>query len=336
MDIFVNGEAFADAAFADAASAVNAGGASTKARTRYESLGEALAKADDLLEKAGSIIVGLVVDGREIDADSYASIKDLSMARIGRVDITAETSAGIRAKTLATLLELLTLAGEASVPPNARGTKNGEAPADWAAIGHGASELAEAFAGLFPADELSYVQSFSELIERASTETRAAKDSGNPSVAPKAETMREIGELTNRLAAIFSERRAEIADPVAEMRKTAALYDRHTAELLELPVLLQTGKEERAMRAVLLFIEIFNKVIRLMPELTRLGLDSNLVRIGDLALPEFYSSFNEILRKLSAAFEDKDAVLIGDLAEYEVAPRMAELFAAIEDAMRKI
>ncbi|MEI6874535.1 MAG: hypothetical protein WCL50_05320, partial [Spirochaetota bacterium] len=104
-------------------------------------------------------------------------------------------------------------------------------------------------------------------------------------------------------------------------------------ELRELPVYLQTGKEDRAMKAVLLFIEIFNKVIRLIPELRRHGIDTGAVRVDGLELPAFYASFNDILRGLSKAIEDKDSVLIGDLSEYEVAPRMGSFFAAMEKAL---
>ena len=50
-------------------------------------------------------------------------------------------------------------------------------------------------------------------------------------------------------------------------------------------------------------------------------------------MPEFYGSFNDVLRELTGAFEHKDAVLIGDLAEYEVLPRMRDFFAAMREAL---
>jgi hypothetical protein len=119
------------------------------------------------------------------------------------------------------------------------------------------------------------------------------------------------------------------------MRKTATLFRSQADELKELPVLLQTGKDERAMKAVLFFIEIFNKVIRIVPELEHEGLDTDKLSIDGETIPQFYNSFNEVLRKLSTAFENKDSVLIGDLAEYEVAPRMAGFFATMEEALTR-
>jgi hypothetical protein len=117
------------------------------------------------------------------------------------------------------------------------------------------------------------------------------------------------------------------------MRAAALLFDERSADLAELPVLLQTGKEELAMKAVLYFIEIFNKVIRIIPELRRSGVDTASISVGDSGLPEFYGAFNEVLRELTEAFEHKDAVLIGDLAEYEVLPRMRSFFSAMREAL---
>jgi hypothetical protein len=279
-------------------------------------LGEILAEADEILESAGAIIIGIKVGGREIDAGDFAAMKDLPGSEAGAVEIIAESVSVIKVKALDTLLELLSLSAEAAVK---------ESCGDWPALANGLRELAEAFSGLFSADELSFVQGFAGLVGRA--ETMAACSGGRNTVG--GELRAEIGQQADGLSILFKERLAEIASPVAEMRKAAELYRGQEAELTELPVLLQTGKDERAMKAVVFFIEIFNKVIRLIPELEHRGLETKEVRIGGEGLSEFYASFNDILRRLSTAFEDTDSILIGDLAEYEVAPRMTEFFKAL-------
>ena len=143
----------------------------------------------------------------------------------------------------------------------------------------------------------------------------------------------EISAQSDRLSSVFGERLAEFRLPVGEMRTAAALFDERASELADIPVLLQTGKEDRAMKVVLYFIEIFNKVIRIIPELRRSGIDTASIPVGGACLPEFYGAFNGILRELTDAFEHKDAVLIGDLAEYEVLPRMLDFFAAMREAL---
>lgn len=287
------------------------------------SLGEILAEADEILETAGAIIVGIKIDGKEVDADGFSAIKDRKGSEIGRVDIIAEALSVIKIKALTTLLELLSLSSESA---------GRERCDDWPALASGLKELSEAFSGLFSADELSFVQGFADLVGKA--ETMAACSGGTNAVGK--ELRDEIRQQAEGLGLLFKERLVEIERPVDEMRKAAGLYAGQAGELTELPVLLQTGKDERAMKAIVFFIEIFNKVIRLIPELEQRGLDTKGLKIGEENLSEFYASFNDILRKLSSAFEDKDSVLIGDLAEYEVAPRMEGFFKAIEGPLDAI
>ena len=292
------------------------------------SVGEALARADELLEGSGSIIIGLELDGRALDAEGFPAVRDLPASSVARVDIAVESAAGVRSKALSTLLEILALAREAATAEAPSG-----AGADWKAIAEGAAELAEAFAGLFSADELSFVQDIAALLAKAAEAADGASAPDGVAAGPDAALRADIRLRAEGVQGLARERLSEIEDPAGEMRKAAMLYRSQAADLAELPVLLQTGKDERAMRIVLLFIETFNKVIRLIPELRRQGFDTDALRVEGSSLPDFYASFNEVLRSLSRAFEDKDAVQIGDLAEYEVAPRMAGFFAAIEEAL---
>lgn len=286
------------------------------------SVGEALARADEMLEQAGAVIVGLTVDGRELEAEAYQGIRDLATSQVGVVAIAAEPIATIKTKALTTLLELLGLAKELA---------GLESSPDWKALADGAAEIAQAFSGLFSADELSFVDEFSSFASAAA----AGPEVGSAEKSPSRELRAQISEESERLTILFKERLAEIQNPAEEMRKAAALYAAEAEELGELPVLLQTGKDERAMKAVLLFIETFNKAIRILPELKRAGIDVASLLVDGQALPDFYSSLNEVLRKLSTAFEDKDSVLIGDLAEYEVVPRMTSFFATMEEALKR-
>ena len=294
-----------------------------------DSLGELLAGADDLLDKAGSVIVSLRVDGEDVDAEGYARFAELPSASVSSVEIRAEDAVAIRVRAIETLLELLAIAKRCAEDTAAEDTAAEDAAAedmaagavgDWPGLRSGALDMRDAFAGLFAADELSFVQLFADLLVRAGDEPdRAARI--------------ELSAQTDRLASVFGERLAELRRPAAEMRAAAALFDARAAELADLPVLLQTGKEDRAMKSVLYFIEIFNKVIRIIPELRRSGIDTASISVQGSPLPEFYGAFNGVLRDLTGAFEHKDAVLIGDLAEYEVLPRMRSFFAAMLEAL---
>jgi hypothetical protein len=275
------------------------------------SLGELLASADNLLDKSGSVIVSLKIDGEDVDADGYARFAERPIASVSSVEIRAEDAGVIRVRAIETLLELLAIAK--------RSSEDG-ASGDWPGLRAGAQDMRDAFAGLFAADELSFVQLFVDILERAGDE-------------PDRVSRVELSAQADRFLSVFRERLAELRSPAAEMRAAAALFDERALELAELPVLLQTGKEDQAMKAVLYFIEIFNKVIRIIPELRRSGVDTASISVGGSNMAEFYGALNDVLRELTDAFEHKDAVLIGDLAEYEVLPRMRSFFAAMMEAL---
>jgi hypothetical protein len=279
------------------------------------SLGELLSGADELLDSEGSVIVSLKVEGEEIDAESYSRIAGRQAASVTSVEIQAEDSSALRIRAIETLLELLDIARRHAEDAAAHGTAT-----DWQGLRAGARDMRDAFAGLFAADELSFVQLFTDILERAGDE---------PDKAGRA----EVSAQAERLTALFGERQAELRSPAGEMRTAGTLFEAKAPELAELPVLLQTGKEDQAMKAILYFIEIFNKVIRIIPELRKRGVDTGSISVEGKGMPEFYGSFNQVLRELTEAFEHKDAVLIGDLAEYEVLPRMRSFFAAMREAL---
>lgn len=277
------------------------------------SLGEVLAQADELIEKTGAIIVDIQLDGVELGAEGYAAAASRPAESVSRLEIGVEAAYEVRIRTIGTLLELLALTTRA-----AEGDEASEE--DWRTLREGSADIRDAFGGLFAADELSFVKLLAEELEAAGDE---------PDEVAKA----RIAAQSERCASIFGERLAELREPAVEMRAAAKLFESRAEELADIPVLLQTGKEDQAMKTVLYFIEVFNKVIRIIPELGQAGVDTEALKIGEQGLGEFYGAFNGILRELTEAFEHKDAVLIGDLAEYEVLPRMRSFFAAMEGAL---
>jgi len=272
-------------------------------RGESDTIGDLLSRADSLLETAGAVIIALSFDGASVDPDDLPALSSKPAASISRLDIAAESSSDHRAKAIDLLLGVL---AAASPLPDAEGRR---------ALRDSLSSLAGSLGGLFPADELSFIHSLEEASSLGAEE--------------KPEELARLAERIAGLDRLFHERLAELRDPIAEFRRAASVYRGAAEELRELPVWLQTGKEQQAMQAVLVFVELFNKIIRLMPELGRRGVEASAIRVGDLDLPAFYAAFNEILKELAKAIEDRDSVLIGDLSEYEVAPRMEGLFAAI-------
>jgi hypothetical protein len=200
------------------------------------------------------------------------------------------------------LVEATTLALESGEPASAAASRD-----SW-------TDYERSFAGLFSAEEGSFFDAFADRLKTGNTGPRG-----------------EMRQLAAKLAAFFGERLAELRDPAGAMLAAACLFDAIEADLSEVPVRLQTGKDAQAMHTVVLAIELINKMVRIMPEYMR-ALPGPLIEVGGAAMPEYYGALTDVLKELAEAFENKDGVLIGDLAEYEIRPRLASFFKVVRTA----
>jgi hypothetical protein len=116
----------------------------------------------------------------------------------------------------------------------------------------------------------------------------------------------------------IAERLREITDPQAALVSAKEeIYD-ITARLEVLSLNMQMGKDREATETVYDFSRIAEKlfrIIQLMPATA--GGTENTV---------FFEEFTSVLKEFFQVFKARDSVLAGDLAEYEVSPRLLELY----------
>jgi len=138
------------------------------------------------------------------------------------------------------------------------------------------------------------------------------------------------------LKIILNERISELGDPLGELTKTAAALKLSQQEMNDISVLLQTGKDKEALNCIIRFSELSQKTLRLYPILS----NSNFVAFDEMIVDgkkfsEYYLDLNGILTELIEAFTANDSVLIGDLLEYEIAPRLESLISVLEDILKE-
>jgi len=266
-------------------------------------IGDALAELDERAEAMGNIIVEVAVDGRALSPDELAEASARDAAGDGTVSLVAEPAADLKSRGLETLLDLVRAASDAAATGDAEAL--GAARDAW-------SSYSGAFAGLFSAEEASFIDAFGRQLEA---------EAGSPAISRMADSM----------ASFFGERLAELRDPSAAMMAAARVFDAIRDDLSEVPVRLQTGKDADAMKTMVVAVELINKTVRIMPEYVRTAA-SVPTEVDGAAMPEFYGALNGVLRELAQAFENKDGVLIGDLAEYEIRPRLESFYSAVRTA----
>jgi len=131
------------------------------------------------------------------------------------------------------------------------------------------------------------------------------------------------------LYALFEERLRELRDPAGEMGRTAPLVDDICVRLADFPLDIQTGKDARAAETVNVFSGIAEKVFRIYRTLKIEGYPVAEITVDNIPVNDYITEFGKALGELLDAYEKRDTVLIGDLAEYEMAPRLRGLYSAV-------
>jgi len=136
------------------------------------------------------------------------------------------------------------------------------------------------------------------------------------------------------LSVLFEERLRELRDPAGEMGRTAQFVDDICARLADFPLDIQTGKDARAAETVNVFSGVAEKVFRIYHTLKIEGFPVAGIMIDNTPINDYITEFSNVLKELLDAYEKRDTVLIGDLAEYEMAPRLRCLHAAVWEVVK--
>jgi len=146
--------------------------------------------------------------------------------------------------------------------------------------------------------------------------------------------LQKLKDFCKNLMIILSSRLSELMNPLEELKQTAKALELVVPKLPNVSILLQTGRDKEAMGSIIDFAEISEKLIRLYRVLKDQGYTRfEETRIDDQSFSDFYKALNGVFLELEEAFNSRDSVLIGDLLEYEVAPRtekLVEYIAALE------
>ena len=277
-----------------------------------QSLQEVLAGLKGWLDQAGYVIVSARKDGQEVDLIRTDGLSAVEIAKVGRLDLVVEPVQSSLLADLQSIRRFFHLVAR---------TVGSD---DRALAGELLGEYPGVRAKLDPLSRLHEISlpgaSVAE-IDRLLTESGLGRDQ-----APSPESRERILELARSLDSELEERIAEIIDPRIALRSTAQGIKSSIASLQEVSVLLQTGKDREAMAAIITFTELTGRLVRLFPLVRRqASLDLAAIAIDGTSFPDFYADFNATLTELVEAFGASDSVLIGDLLEYEVAPRLEKL-----------
>ncbi len=249
------------------------------------SLGDVLSGLEAWLEKGGHRISAVMVDGGIIPADRLEAAFSRDIGSVNELDIRTSNWIELAEKALAETLSFMEKYKTAS------SLERSEAMDAWAG-GAAASFLANRFADVHGA----LVRSF-----------------------------QKVSEPLESIEIIINDRLRELKTPQAELQRVEPELMEIVLKLENLPLDLQTGKDQLAAETIRIFSDMVEKIIRLIPILQQHGLNFEGTEVGGIPFKSFMEELMAALKELSAAYGTKDAVLVGDLAEYELAPRLRAL-----------
>lgn len=115
------------------------------------------------------------------------------------------------------------------------------------------------------------------------------------------------------------------AELILALKECAAKFESYSNELKNIPVLLQTAKEAEANAIIIAFADQIDSFCH-TATLSALFNDiyENLKIAGE-PIEKFFEEFAPLLQDFENAYQEKDTVTMGDLAEYEISPRLTKL-----------
>jgi len=119
-------------------------------------------------------------------------------------------------------------------------------------------------------------------------------------------------------------------DVRAMLRDLGLRFTACIPQLEEVPVLLQTGKDIKVMEIINLFSSDLKNLYQILPLLSITGLPSCGPEVNGILLTDYPAELSPILKELMGALENKDTILVGDLSEYELAPRIGHLGSVLQ------
>jgi hypothetical protein len=263
-------------------------------------LGEVVRSLERWLQASQLVICALRCGGRELLDLPEGEWSATPHSQVERLEVTARHASELRQANLETLREYLQAVRRFASSPDASC----------------AEELREGHP-LF-VDSLKHHFSEAEVGgELADLSPLAAGSAG-----PDPESRRSLAAAAEALEQRIEARLRELEDPRSALRALSGELAAAAAGISEVSVLLATGRDRQAMEAILRFSDLSQRLLGVLRA-------APAAQLGGLEPRAFFEELNRVLRELIDALQARDTVLIGDLLEYEVAPRLRRLEAAL-------
>lgn len=103
------------------------------------------------------------------------------------------------------------------------------------------------------------------------------------------------------------------------------LFDELSAKMENVPVDLQNGKNKEVSESIKNLADSIDQFCHISVIATLFPETFKITTINDMNFNDFFADLSSILKDFEGALENNDTVLIGDLSEYEICPRLQSI-----------
>lgn len=178
-------------------------------------------------------------------------------------------------------------------------------------------------------DELPHIsQAIQRLVpdlEGLLAEAAAAAAESSFSEESRGRLSKRAGEVTQ----VLQQRQQELLEPEHELRGTVIALEQILPSFEEIPTQLQGGRERDALDMVVRFTELTRRLLRVLPVASAARPELVEIEVDGRSFSESVNELNQLFLELEEAFSNNDMILIGDVMEYEMLPKLTTLTTAI-------
>ena len=111
----------------------------------------------------------------------------------------------------------------------------------------------------------------------------------------------------------------------------AKLFEQLSQKMEEIPVALQGGKNKEVSESIKNVADSIDNFCHIAALASLFPQDFGSVKIDGKQFADFFQDFSPILSDFEQALQNNDTVLIGDLSEYEICPRLKAISQALNN-----
>ncbi len=119
-------------------------------------------------------------------------------------------------------------------------------------------------------------------------------------------------------------------DIKASFEKLSELFNELAAQMEEVPVALQSGKNAEVSESIKKLADSIEQFCHVATLASLFPETFTNTSMNGISFKDFFAEFSPILKDFEDALQNNDTVMLGDLSEYEICPRLKEISKALQ------